>query len=76
MIVCGGGHPDGLIGYIGPRELYDRYMAGEVVTRTDALFDQSEFVILPESEIGAENRRRLWWMIEHLQRIDGEVRRI
>jgi hypothetical protein len=63
-------------GYIGPRELLERYMGGEVVTRTDALLDESEFIIVGQSEFSSRDRDRLRWMIEHLETVDGKPERI
>ena len=71
MIICGG-YPSGPTydhpGYIGPSDLLERYRRGEVVTRTDALLDQSEWIIVPASEFSDHDRDRLRWMTEHLSR--------
>lgn len=57
--------------YCGPTRVRDRYLAGEVLTREDFLTDESEWGIFP---MGYEDRRRLWWMLEHLRRSEvGEV---
>lgn len=79
MIVLGGypkdpqyDHP----GYIGPRDLYERYMRGEVVTRTDVLLDTSEFIVVPASEFDDRNRDRIRWMTENLELVDGQPQRI
>lgn len=74
MIIVSG-YPDATPGYMGPRDLLERYRAGEVVTRTDALLDQSEFVIVPESQFGGRDLNRLKWMTENLERVDGRVER-
>ncbi|BCI54921.1 hypothetical protein NIIDNTM18_41990 [Mycolicibacterium litorale] len=62
----------GAPGYIGPVHIYDRYMSGEVVTRTDALTDQSKFVARPMS---AHDRKRLRWMLDNLELVDGKPER-
>lgn len=79
MIVCGGYPKDPAydhLGYLGPRDLLERYRAGEVVTRTDALMDQSEFITVKASEFPKHDMDRLRWMTEHLERVDGEVQRV
>lgn len=73
---CGGGlavfvfaEPNDLadaeVGYCGPVDTYDRYMAGEVVTRTDCLTDLSEFVVRP---MDLRDQDRLRWMLANLLR--------
>lgn len=63
---------DSAVGYCGPRETFDRYMAGEVVTRTEGLTDQSEFVI---RDMAVRDQNRLRWMLENLELVDGQPQR-
>lgn len=69
------GYPDVLPGYMGPRDLLERYQRGEIVTSTDALMDQSEWIVVGEDVLDNRSRARLKWMTENLERVNGEVRR-
>lgn len=74
MIIFGGEPKPEYPGYIGPRETYERYVRGEVVTQTDVLCDQSEFIMV--TDFPNHDRDRLWWMVEHLETVDGKPQRI
>lgn len=50
--------------YVGPINIYDRYMAGEVVTQTDLLTDQSQWTVKKMSKRDAD---RLRWMLNNLE---------
>lgn len=63
---------DAEVGYCGPVDTYDRYMAGEVVTRTDCLTDLSEMVVRP---MDLRDQNRLRWMLANLETVAGEPRR-
>lgn len=75
MIILGG-YPDETPGYFGPRETLERYQRGEVVTRTDVLMDQSEFIVVPASEFSRHDHDRLKWMTENLELVDGKPERV
>jgi hypothetical protein len=49
--------------YIGPEDIYNRFMAGEVVTQQDMLTDQSLFTVRP---ILPSQMKRLRWMLDNL----------
>ena len=61
---------DDQVPYVGPANIYDRYMRGEVLTTTDAVTDESEWVI---RMMGTRDCRRLWWMLEHPMTDDTEI---
>ena len=55
--------------YVGPVNIYDRYMRGEVITRNDLLTDQSEWMI---RAMDARDYRRLRWMLDNMKEADDE----
>ncbi|GAS94416.1 secretory carrier-associated membrane protein [Mycolicibacterium canariasense] len=57
--------PDGL--YCGPINILERFRAGEIVTKTDCLTDESLWTVeLTDPAAGA----RLQWMLNNLERDD------
>lgn len=58
-------NPD-LLPYVGPGDVLDRFLAGEIVTPTDALTDESEWVI---RALHPAQSRRLRWMLHTTQNI-------
>lgn len=57
-----GQNPD-LLPYMGPEDILNRFLAGEIVTAHDMLTDQSLWTVQP---ILPEQNRRLRWMLENL----------
>lgn len=50
--------------YVGPVDIYDRYMSGEVVTQTDLLKDQSPWTV---KKMHKRDSDRLRWMLDNLE---------